>query len=302
MFKRLSVWLMAAAIIAGSLALGMTGPGTALAAGLGPEDALTPDNQWTALTAGQPTWYAFNYAGDSSQIVVRMGVDATNPAAFEVWTPGQLAQWARGDSVSPVGRGASNDLFGGDLIWTGNFDTAGTYYVLVTAASPTTYALQISGDGVSFLKPAAPAKAETAAAATTTTTAMATTTGVKEATQVAAKAGQGPADALTATGEWRPLAVGQTTWYAFSYPGDGSSVTVRMSLGQSDSAAFAVWTPEALARAAQDDTVQPVGRGSASDLFGGDLVWTGNFNTPGTYYVVVTQTGSAPANYALTIN
>ena len=35
MFKRLSVWLMAAAIIAGSLALGMTGPGTALAAGLG---------------------------------------------------------------------------------------------------------------------------------------------------------------------------------------------------------------------------------------------------------------------------
>ena len=49
MFKRLSVWLMAAAIIAGSLALGMTGPGTALAAGLGPDDALTPDNQWTAL-------------------------------------------------------------------------------------------------------------------------------------------------------------------------------------------------------------------------------------------------------------
>jgi len=66
MFKRLSIWLMAAAIIAGSLALGITAPGTAQAAGLGPDDALTPDSQWTALAAGQPTWYAFNYAGDSS--------------------------------------------------------------------------------------------------------------------------------------------------------------------------------------------------------------------------------------------
>lgn len=298
MFKRLSVWLMAAAIIAGSLALGMTGPGTALAAGLGPDDALTPDNQWTALAAGQPAWYAFNYAGDGSQIVVRMGVEASNPAAFEVWTPDQLAQWARGDSVSPVGRGAANELFGGDLIWTGNFDTQGTYYVLVTAASPTTYALQINGAGVSFLTPAAPTKAETAAAATVAPAA----TAANEAPKAAVKTGQGPADALTAAGDWLPLTVGQTVWYAFTYPGDGSSVTVRMSLGQSDSAAFAIWTPDALARAAQDDAVQPVGRGSVSDLLGGDLVWTGNFNTPGVYYVVVTQTGSALANYALTIN
>ena len=298
MFKRLSVWLMAAAIIAGSLALGIAGPGIALAAGRGPDDALTADNQWTALAADQPVWYAFNYAGDGSQIVVRMGVDASNPASFEVWTPDQLVQWARGDSVSPVGRGAANDLFGGDLIWSGNFDTAGTYYVLVTTASPTTYALQISGDGVSFLQPSAPAQAATVTAVTAAPATAATT----ETTKVAAKTGQAPSEALTAAGEWSPLAVGQSVWYAFNYPGDGSQVTVRMSLGQSDSAAFAVWTPEALARAAQDDTVQPVGRGSVSDLFGGDLVWTGSFNTPGVYYVVVTQTGSAPANYALTIN
>jgi len=296
MFKRLSALLIAAAIIAGAAALGISGPGTALAAGLGPDDALSPNGQWTALETAQPTWYAFNYAGDGSQIVVRMGVDASHPAAFEVWTPDQLAQWARGESVSPIGRGAANDLFGGDLVWTGSFNTAGVYYVLVTAETPTTYALQISGDGVSFRTPAAATSTEPA-----TTTAPATTA-ASQPPAAAAKTGQGPATALTAAGEWSPLAVGQSVWYAFTYPGDGSPVTVRMSVGQSDSAAFAVWTPDDLARAAQDDSVQPVGRGSVNDQLGGDLVWTGNFNTPGVYYVVVTQTGSTPANYALTIN
>lgn len=296
MFKRLSALLIAAAIIAGAAALGISSPGTALAAGLGPDDALSPNGQWTALETAQPTWYAFNYAGDGSQIVVRMGVDASHPAAFEVWTPDQLAQWARGESVSPIGRGAANDLFGGDLVWTGSFNTAGVYYVLVTAETPTTYALQISGDGVSFRTPAAATSTEPA-----TTTAPATTA-ASQPPAAAAKTGQGSATALTAAGEWSPLAVGQSVWYAFTYPGDGSPVTVRMSVGQSDSAAFAVWTPDDLARAAQDDSVQPVGRGSVNDQLGGDLVWTGNFNTPGVYYVVVTQTGSTPANYALTIN
>ena len=66
--------------------------------------------------------------------------------------------------------------------------------------------------------------------------------------------------------------------------------------------AFAVWTPDEARQLALDSTTQPVGRGSEDDSLGGDQVWAGNFNTGGTYYVVVTQTGPVPANYQLTIN
>jgi hypothetical protein len=107
---------------------------------------------------------------------------------------------------------------------------------------------------------------------------------------------------LAPSGQWAPLAIGQRVWYAFNYSGDGSRVVVRMSIDQSNSATFAVWTPAELVQSAQDDTVQPVGRGSVNSTLGGDLVWAGSFNTPGTYYVVVTQTGSTPTNYLLTIN
>jgi hypothetical protein len=297
MSRKLYTIMMAAALFASVFGLS---PLAAAAAGTGPDDALAPTGQWTALAVNQQAWYAFRYEGDGSQVLVRMSVEPSNSATFEVWTPDQLRQWARGDSVTPVGRGSASDVFGGDLVWAGSFNTPGTYYIIVkqTGQTPANYSLQISGTAVGFLKVAAPTSAAPAAVTGAPAAAPAATT--KPA--VEAKSGKSPADALTPTGQWMPLAVGQQTWYAFFYSGDGSRVVVRMSLAQSNSATFAVWTPGDPARAAYDNTVQPVGRGSVNNALGGDLVWAGSFNTPGTYYVVVTQTGPAPANYLLAIN
>jgi hypothetical protein len=75
-----------------------------------------------------------------------------------------------------------------------------------------------------------------------------------------------------------------------------------MAVDQSNAASFAVWTPDEARQLALDSTTQPVGRGSEDDSLGGDQVWAGNFNTGGTYYVVVTQAGPVPAHYQLTIN
>ena len=96
-----------------------------------------------------------------------------------------------------------------------------------------------------------------------------------------------------------PLTVGQETWYAFQYPGDGSQVTLQMSVDPTSSAGFKVLTPAQLQQWAQGATVNPVGRGSANTNLGGDLSWSGNFDTAGTYYVVVNQNGSVPSNYSI---
>ena len=302
MFKRLVKVLTAAAIFASVLAR-IGDPMVASATNMGPADAIAPTNQWTALSPGQQTWYAFNYAGDGSQILVRMGVDPSNAGAFAVWTPDEIQQWARGDDVKPIGRGSKNDAaFGGDLVWSGNFNTPGAYYVVVnqSGSTPANYSLQISGNGVSFPKAALPASKASASQPAVSAPAVAPANAVKSTAM--SKSGTGPNDALAISGAWEPLAVGQQKWYAFTSDGADFQALVQMSVDKSDGASFAVWTPDQVMRSAQDSTVQPVGRGSKNDTLGGDLAWTGTLYTPGTYYVVVTQSGPTPANYMLAIN
>ena len=115
MSRKLYTIMMAAALFASVFGLS---PLAAAAAGTGPDDAtcvepvetLAPTGQWTALAVNQQAWYAFRYEGDGSQVLVRMSVEPSNSATFEVWTHDQLRQWARGDSVTPVGRGSASDV------------------------------------------------------------------------------------------------------------------------------------------------------------------------------------------------
>ena len=218
-----------------------------------------------------------------------------------IWTPDQLQQWARGLAVTPVGRGSTNGFYGSDLVWTGSFNTPGTYYAIAsqTGANPAAYALQISGDAVSFIQPATPANAEAAAE---TAAPAAVTTPAEETAAVEVKSGSRPNDALAPTNQWAPLAAGQQIWYAIPYSGDGAPIQVRFSADPSNAATFTVWTPDQIARSAEDADIQPVGRGSANDALGGDQAWAGSFNTPGTYYVVVSSSAAAPASYLLQVN
>ena len=124
---------------------------TSTPAGTGPGDALTVPAGSLRLAFGQRIWYAFNYAGDSSQILIQMGVTSPGAASFAIWTPTNVKQWAQGNPENPQGRGTPNTGYNGDLIWSGNFNVPGTYYVVVDQTGPYTGSinLSVSGEGVS---------------------------------------------------------------------------------------------------------------------------------------------------------
>ncbi len=140
----------AIALVASLLLLGAR-PASAVAAGAGPDTALAPNGGWTPLAVGQRVWYAFQYAGDNSQILVDMAADPGNGATFSVWSPANLTAWAAGQGEHPVGHGASDSYVnGGDTVWQGSFNTPGTYYVVVDQprATPAGGLVNVIGSGI----------------------------------------------------------------------------------------------------------------------------------------------------------
>jgi hypothetical protein len=128
------------------------------AAGTGPDNALAPSSEWQSLAAGESRWYVFYYAGDSSQIQIELQIEPADSAGFVVWTPELIRLWEQGLSVEPIGRGSIDPHAGGKLVWSGNFDTEGAYYVVVehstSTAATSYYLLSVSGSGVSLSQPA----------------------------------------------------------------------------------------------------------------------------------------------------
>ena len=124
------------------------------AAGMGPDDAPAPSGEWQQLNTGESYWYAFEYAGDGSQIQIRLEVEPAESAMFQVWTPAEIERWRLGLEAKPIGRGSADPSAAGVLLWSGNFNDAGTYYVIVESghSEPGTsyYLLTVSGDGVSL--------------------------------------------------------------------------------------------------------------------------------------------------------
>lgn len=136
-----------------------------------------------------------------------------------------------------------------------------------------------------------------------------------------APGGTGPDDALAPGGEWMPLTKGEEHWYAFKYQGHqemqevkdeedeeeavwvSSGIEVLLDSEPDESIAFSVWTPRNIHEWVAGEEVEPVGRGGEDESAPGDLIWSGTFEEPGTYYVVVEHTGQGPdtAYYALEI-
>jgi hypothetical protein len=151
------------------LTAGLAYPVGASAAGAGPDEALEPAGEWAQLGAGESTWYAFYYDGGGSQIQVQLQAEPEDSLGFTVWTPEEMERWRLGLEANPVGRGADDPYAEGALVWSGNFATAGTYYVVVEPADNLSgsgyagtsyYLLDVSGAGVSLSEPeAAPALA-----------------------------------------------------------------------------------------------------------------------------------------------
>lgn len=136
-----------------SAASGGDAPAGASQAGAGPDAALAPNGGWMPLAVGQRVWYAFQYAGDSSPILIDMAVSPSNGATFSVWTPANLASWAAGNGESSVGQSSSDSYVnGGDQVWQGEFNLPGTYYVVVDQARSTAAGILLSviGNGVAI--------------------------------------------------------------------------------------------------------------------------------------------------------
>jgi len=290
-----------------------------------PGDAGGPSSEWVEIGVGQDQWYAFQDVGTAtdgtaSNVNIEMQAVPYGGASFSVWTPQGLRDLGAAsvnEVVYPVGRGTSSQARGGDTTvektnWSGVSTNAGTHYVRVRQAGPTPsfYKLDIAGNGVSFgSKPVAtnaPAAARSITTATTATTAAA---------MAPAQLGTGPGDALVASGAWTHLNVGQDLWYSFSDAGkdlDGNvaKVNIDMQVAPFSGAEFSVWTAQDLKNlgvATDANTVQPVGRGTASldrngDSRVGKANWSGAFSNGGTYYVRVRQTGATPSDYSLQIN
>jgi hypothetical protein len=121
------------------------------APGASSETALPANGSSTTLNPGASAWFGFNYAGDQSQIQAILNAQGQTGLSFGVWTPDLIKQYEAGQAVSPIGMGSPNaDVAGADLFWTGNFDLAAKYFVLVTnnGTTPITFALQVLGSGV----------------------------------------------------------------------------------------------------------------------------------------------------------
>jgi len=115
-----------------------------------PNVALPVPDGSQSLDPGQRTWYAFTYAGDRSPIQLQMHADPPGSANFTVWSWDVLQRWGERYFYTPTGRGTPNDVYGGDLFWTGGSIIRGTWYVVVeqSGASPSNYTLKVSGNGV----------------------------------------------------------------------------------------------------------------------------------------------------------
>ena len=141
----------------------LLGQGTAASmAGTGPDEALAPAGEWQEVEGGGSHWYAFRYAGDGSQIGIRLQVEPKGNVGFDVWTPEGVRRWGLGQESDPVGRGSADPHADGVISWSGSFQIAGTYHVVVTklVEGKSYYLLEVQGDGVSPASQGPPATPE----------------------------------------------------------------------------------------------------------------------------------------------
>lgn len=254
-------------------------PGIAVAAegGTGPGDAYTTYDAWQTLDPGQSHWYKFMYDGEGGQISVLMDAMPGDGASFAVLTPEQARIWEDSGDFEACGCGGTDRSVKADLSWSGSFNAPGTYYVLVKHAgsrsTPTSYMLSVQGDGVSV--PAA-------SALRTATAAM---------TSSVATTAPAAAPAPVSAHDWMAMDGTQSHWESFLYDGKGSQVEIYLDAEPSQAVNFSVWTPEQARLYGLGEKIEPVGRGAANKFAQGDKSWSGNFASPGTYYVRIDHAG-----------
>jgi hypothetical protein len=294
---------MTIALMLAAVAALLAAPMLALAAGAGPDDALIPDESWREITDGQRHWYTFQYDGGDGQIEINMDLEPANAVAFKVITPDNLRVWQSEGELNAIGAGSPNAALPADLVWSGGFNLRGAYYVVVehtgVRSGPAYYSLGVSGDGVWFPE----AMAEEPQAPAAVDEEMGGAGAVEEMAMAEAQpaGGTGPDDTLRPTDGWKEIEGGAWVWYAFNYSERNTQIQIALDADPNDSVAFSVWTPDDIQHWASTGEERPVGRGSENEFAPGELSWSGNFASTGTYYVVVQHVGAGPSFYSLSV-
>lgn len=296
---------------------------TAAAAGTqnaSPDTAAYIDNQSHSIAADGSLWYRFDYAGDRSPITVTLVNGNNSGLAFNVLTPDQAKDWWE---ATPIGRGTPQQLNcntlqpapngqcqGDDLMWMGDFNAGGPYYVQVLNHNPNNagFDLMIEGTGVSLGKQMQSAAAS--AAAMTNTTPSTTTSGQPFAA-VSNPSNYDPAHALAISSTPQTIPATTSRWYMFNYAGDKSAATVRLLNGNRNGLQFNVFTPEQIADWWE---ATPIGKGTPQGVncntgepsvgvqcSSDDLLWVGQFNSGGPIYVQVYNPTSSPVDAPLMV-
>ncbi len=140
--------------------LAVIASGTAPVAAQGPlaHGATYLDNQWHWIAPGATQWYAFEYSGDRTNVLLTLTNGVQLNMSFSVYAPDK-------PSDQPIGRGTSslvvcsdgNKCQSPDLVWKGGSSSAGTYYIQVVnhANVAQTYLLTTS-NGSAMAYPTSP--------------------------------------------------------------------------------------------------------------------------------------------------
>jgi len=112
----------------------------------------------------------------------------------------------------------------------------------------------------------------------------------------------GQGDSRILTSDWQNLNSGQQVTYQFAYDGNGDPISVSLNTVPAGGANFQIWTSERLDELKTKPDTEPLGQGTAPTSDSSLMTWKGGSTEAETYYVVVSLTGDAAANYLLGIS
>jgi len=182
-----------------------------------------------------------------------------------------MQEWWKQDGI---GAGSPK---GNDLLWTGNAHEGGTWWIKVTNTNPSEkqFNLAVAGDKVSFVQPSQPANV------------------VTEPSVVAGLENANPNAAEIIDSSWKVIPAGTTLWYRFPYNGGHDQAILTVPDGGKNLLRVHVHTPEQMKNWWN---ATPVGQATPKD---NDLVWSGNAEDGGWWYIEVMNDNAAPVNFQL---
>lgn len=251
-------------------------------------------NQASAINSGalvtiapnSALWYRFDYSGDKSQIVINLQSDQILGLNFKVYTPEEVQNIGSQDVAigqGTVQQGSCQTISNPNqscvnlpgLFWAGRFNAGGTYLVLVTNSSQDfrSFSLTITGSGVGGGQQSM-----------NTQTMQQTSNGqgipVTGAAPSSPNMGSSKDMALPINNVSTVIPANSSVWYKFDYAGDQQQVILNLLTNNIAGMDFKVI----------DTNGNTIGRGTVQNFNGSalaGLLWSGNFNVGGTYFVQV---------------